>query len=146
MVVVLFVIPAAYLGLVWYPSSVTYSVGCGSWNPDFDYQGNASGYLFVLQNPGVSPIAQNTTCEHVALLKTAPGSHLPDDTILKNAQLHDPHEIVSLAVSAPWGLVSVTPSLPVTIPAGGNVSFSMVISAPTTPGSYAYPGGSVVTM
>lgn len=105
--------------------------------PSIVYAGSATGYLF--------------DCENITAIGGSPpqlvwpGQHFLAQLCWRNAAVHTAHTIVSFSVHSPYGLVSTSPSLPVSIGANASLTLNVTYSAPVWPGLYGYPTWSVTT-
>ncbi|MDE1880103.1 MAG: hypothetical protein KGI89_06115 [Euryarchaeota archaeon] len=75
-----------------------------------------------------------------------PGSEYPGHhfLVLTNTMSAGTGVVNSIELNQSYRLVSTTPSLPLSIPPRGSTQLNMTIDVPLEPGSYAFPGGTVV--
>ncbi len=86
----------------------------------FDYTGSASGYLSIYGTGSLD-------CEAGHL---APGRVLTAALPLHNSDTLSAHAIQNILIPYPFELTGEYPSLPATIPAGGNLSFDISFDLP----------------
>ena len=104
---------------------------CGSIaDADFAYTGNSSGFMAN----GYGEMSAACWISHLP-----PGSHWTVPLVLHSNDAGFAHSIVSLVPHAPCGLVEMTPGTPVTIPPGGNVTFSLTVQEPYFGGACSEP-------
>jgi hypothetical protein len=121
------------------PSARVYiSICSGTFSQvNITYLGNQSGFLTT----GYFPEPFNCYS----------GSVPPDSTISLEFGLHsydlaNSHVIQTFSVLPPYSLAVYSPTMPITIVAGGNLSFAVTVHVPTTPGSYSNPGASLTAL
>jgi hypothetical protein len=99
----------------------------------FDYQGVSSGYLTGFY--GAVP----TYCESQ---RVSPGSQFSISLHLHSNDHSENHRILGLAAQAPFTTLDVSPALPVSISASGNVTLELTLLVPVAGGPY-YPAVTV---
>jgi hypothetical protein len=107
------------------------SVCAGRFFPTVQYAGPESGFLS--ESYGVAP----ANCESESL---APSSDLELPIFLHSEDTRAGHIVERLTMTYPFVLLSVTPSLPAAIAAGGNLSLVVAFQSPGSPGDYTPSG------
>ncbi|MCI4368150.1 MAG: hypothetical protein L3K09_01110 [Thermoplasmata archaeon] len=100
------------------------------------YRGPQTGFLSDSYPGEVTPYY----CEGFHL---PPNAELSAGVLLHNSDPVDPHTILSVGVDPPYSTVSVSPGVPATIPAGGNLTFTVTFLLPSIGGTYDSPAASV---
>ncbi len=95
----------------------------------FDYTGSSSGYLAT-----DLPLPQFCLAIH-----TVAGTVLNATISLHNLDGARAHTIESLVILYPFYLAGVSPTLPATIPAGGNLPLEVSFEVPSSSGVYGPP-------
>jgi hypothetical protein len=138
-VVVVVILLGLYAAGVFSPSS---SSGGGGSTPSItitgftftpDYTGTTSGYL-----------ASSYTCASGCPLQVATGGTLTITLDLVSSATTFNHNIDDFTVTGGFSVISVSPSLPVTLAPGGSQVFTLTIQTPSVSGSYSI-SGTIVT-
>lgn len=110
-----------------------------------EYRGNQSGFV----NWGMAPLCANEGFDFQHL---PPGAHLSFKLAFWSNDNRSTHTWESLTIQPPYTLVSVSPNLPILILnssaaepyTSGGASALVTVTAPTLPGNYGLPAGSLV--
>ncbi len=94
------------------------------------YNGGTSGYF------GPSPQSACSSCP----IEEAHGAQFSYTITLESNATSLTHSIDSVTVESPFTLVSVSPSLPISISPGGSATIALTIKAPSQDGSYVLSG------
>ena len=137
-VVVIVVVVVLAAGLYVADSSLKPSAGGGGSTPaqvtvsaidwSIQYTGTTSGYF--------GPAQQSSS----AGLTQIAGSQIVDTVTFGSSAVLFSHNINQITVTAPFSLVSISPSLPLSVSPGGSVSIAVTIQLPSTAGTYAASG------
>jgi hypothetical protein len=132
-------VPAWYSGSlpgIGGPPVVRITPYCGAYlsSLSFNYSGPDQGYL--------SPenIAWPDYCFYDDV---APSSTYKAFLFIHNGDTLHSHSINSISMGGPFGLAGTSPPLPEQIPMGGNLTLSLTIYAPASPGFYGLPSAIV---
>lgn len=74
-----------------------------------------------------------------------PGAAISVSLYLRNTDANATHAIQSVTIPPPFRLLSISPVPPIMIPPEGWPSFSLNVSLPAAPGTYAAPVAAVTT-
>ncbi len=119
--------------LVPVPDLVSVSDICDdSLSASFGYQGNESGYLSDEYPGEVVP----APCD---LVTVTPGSELNLSLLVHSSDRSLAHQLLEVSVGSPYRVAALSPGTPITIGAGGNVTCSITVRVPSTPGDYDAP-------
>jgi hypothetical protein len=100
----------------------------------FEYQGLAVGFLS--DQYGLAP----DYCQTSTVL---PGSLLGAGVFIHSSEAQGSHRLTGLSLTGPFVLTGVSPALPDTISAGGNVSLQLTFLAPAFAGNFAAPWATI---
>jgi hypothetical protein len=104
---------------------------------NISYLGNQTGFLTT----GYFPEFYYCYSEFLA-----PNSTISLALGLHNYDLNNSHVIRTFTVLPPYSLSASSPGFPITIAAGGNLSFDVTVHVPATAGSYDGPGASLTVV
>jgi hypothetical protein len=91
---------------------------------DINYDGTSSGYF--------GPTIQNQTMN----LDVRPGEEFTERATLTNNATSLSHSVIGIKVSSPFALDSITPSISSPISPEGSMTYTLVITAPSTGGDH----------
>jgi len=130
LVIVVLVVIAAVLAVLYfggYLSSPAVKVTGTNWTINY---GSTSGYF------GPSP---QRTCERCPFNVLVGGQFTYTITLTSTAIILD-HNINSVTIEGPFTLVSVSPTLPISVTPGGSATITLTIQAPSSGGSLVLAG------
>lgn len=112
------------------PGTVDFDLCGGTLAATFQYVGNSSGFLS--DGYGLVP----GYCEGYAL---APGGTLAVGLFVHSSDPGTSHALLHVSLLGPFSLRGLAPGLPTEVAHGGNVSFTVTVGLPGTPGTYPGP-------
>jgi hypothetical protein len=93
-----------------------------------NYNGVSSGYFGA------------ATQSFTTSLSTSTGAQFTYTLVLNSSALVLTHSVDSITIASPYTLDSISPTLPVSVVAGGSTTITLTITVPSSAGSYVMSG------